>query len=464
METEEPKPHSSDPSDLRDDGWFVRFLSDPGPDFIWVAIKDFFAVMGKGATNGAALDQIRARIVTLLADRETANFAPSDKHLYLLERNGRHAAGSPTDTDSSPGAANGRRWIWAAALHAGRASRNPEVEALKNELGKYPNGHCTCGGHERCLWCQLQRAEARIQDLEQQLHRNEFQGWEATPEGPYEVGDGGTEENKKVLDAVEETMTEQKCPKCQSPAPHLHPAVQHGGEVGVCPDAFHSAPTPENRELERVRAELMVTTAMGPEDFGGTDEGSHFMSQERFASARVTGGARGYVPFTLKGKTTPDKSTEPVESKYTDCRQPTERCGGCDVCLFGQGAELPESGSSEPSDDWLVKHWGGPLGPAMLAILRAFYKDAHNVGWVAGNKRGYRVGAARPESASALRSELRRAEGDLAKLRTWVVEQTDLPECDVCGGAGCSIDAHGTTTWCDKCAATGRQLMAIRRA
>ena len=33
------------------------------------------------------------------------------------------------------------------------------------------------------------------------------------------------------------------CPTCESPEPHLHPAVQHEGEVSICPDAWHSQPT-----------------------------------------------------------------------------------------------------------------------------------------------------------------------------------------------------------------------------
>lgn len=32
-----------------------------------------------------------------------------------------------------------------------------------------------------------------------------------------------------------------RCPLCDSPAPHLHPAVQHGGECSICPDPFHAA-------------------------------------------------------------------------------------------------------------------------------------------------------------------------------------------------------------------------------
>ncbi len=37
-----------------------------------------------------------------------------------------------------------------------------------------------------------------------------------------------------------------KCSTCASPSPHLHPAVQHEGEVCICWDAFHKTVTPEN--------------------------------------------------------------------------------------------------------------------------------------------------------------------------------------------------------------------------
>lgn len=38
----------------------------------------------------------------------------------------------------------------------------------------------------------------------------------------------------------------KKCPRCSSPAPHLHPAVQHEGEVQPCDHAFHKRITPQN--------------------------------------------------------------------------------------------------------------------------------------------------------------------------------------------------------------------------
>ena len=37
------------------------------------------------------------------------------------------------------------------------------------------------------------------------------------------------------------------CPRCDSPSPHLHPAVQCEGEVHVCADAYHLIPTDQNR-------------------------------------------------------------------------------------------------------------------------------------------------------------------------------------------------------------------------
>lgn len=42
-------------------------------------------------------------------------------------------------------------------------------------------------------------------------------------------------------------MTNTRCPRYNSPAPHLHLAVQFEGEVGTCIDDFHLQATPSNR-------------------------------------------------------------------------------------------------------------------------------------------------------------------------------------------------------------------------
>jgi hypothetical protein len=48
-----------------------------------------------------------------------------------------------------------------------------------------------------------------------------------------------------------------RCPTCNSPAPHRHPALGFEGEVHTCVDAFHLTDTPENRRyIPMVQAEI----------------------------------------------------------------------------------------------------------------------------------------------------------------------------------------------------------------
>lgn len=41
--------------------------------------------------------------------------------------------------------------------------------------------------------------------------------------------------------AVDEVIAARshRCPRCDSPQPQLHPAVQHEGEVEICGDPWH---------------------------------------------------------------------------------------------------------------------------------------------------------------------------------------------------------------------------------
>lgn len=49
----------------------------------------------------------------------------------------------------------------------------------------------------------------------------------------------------------------RKCPRCESPAPHLHPAIQFDGEVQPCTHKYHKQITPENTK-EKIEATNQV--------------------------------------------------------------------------------------------------------------------------------------------------------------------------------------------------------------
>lgn len=54
-----------------------------------------------------------------------------------------------------------------------------------------------------------------------------------------------------------------KCPTCNSPAPHLHPAMQFEGEVQPCRDIWHLTVTPQNTPEKIAKSEAFLLATVG---------------------------------------------------------------------------------------------------------------------------------------------------------------------------------------------------------
>lgn len=71
------------------------------------------------------------------------------------------------------------------------------------------------------------------------------------------MADHARQGNEKLV--PDDPRAPARCPRCDSPSPHLHPAMQFEGEVQECSDAFHDRVTPQNtaeRIAERKRQSL----------------------------------------------------------------------------------------------------------------------------------------------------------------------------------------------------------------
>lgn len=64
------------------------------------------------------------------------------------------------------------------------------------------------------------------------------------------------------------------CPRCDSPAPHLHPAVQCGGEVSPCAHSFHERLTPENTPGKIAETQRLLRTFAAPVEATGKEGGN----------------------------------------------------------------------------------------------------------------------------------------------------------------------------------------------
>ncbi len=56
-----------------------------------------------------------------------------------------------------------------------------------------------------------------------------------------------------------------RCPRCNSPKPHLHPAVQLEGEVQPCADDFHKRVTAENTQAKIASIQALLASFAQPQ-------------------------------------------------------------------------------------------------------------------------------------------------------------------------------------------------------
>lgn len=59
------------------------------------------------------------------------------------------------------------------------------------------------------------------------------------------------------------TIREVRCPRCNSPSPERHPAVQFGGEVQICPHSYHATAAGIMPAIREVIREAATAVTLG---------------------------------------------------------------------------------------------------------------------------------------------------------------------------------------------------------
>ena len=165
----------------------------------------------------------------------------------------------------------------------------------------------------------------------------------------------------------------KRCPTCNSHSPALHPAVQHGGEVHICPDPWHG-PLPDYAKPKdergtppqdpRAQEQAALVAEYTPK------KGDRVEVRNASSGAWVAGVVEGVAEHTRDGQ----KRTEIV----------IHMDAGCYYGWTSEFRPLPTSAERAQSGGWI--EWGGGTCP-VTGEVRVEVKRADGGVFLGGNIR-----------------------------------------------------------------------------